>query len=92
MTREDFAKRIRWERIIWVAGFVNVVAMMPQTWHLFRTHETAGLSVGMVFIYLIVQAAFCLEGYFKRNAVFFWCLGSSAIVSAVTIVLYYRYS
>ena len=28
MTREDFARKIGWEWIIWTAGLVNVVAML----------------------------------------------------------------
>ena len=88
MTREEVARRIGWKHIIWTAGLVNVVAMLPQTWYLFRTHETAGLAIEMIFIYLAVQTAFCLHGFFKRDKMLFWCLGSSAVVSTVTIALY----
>jgi uncharacterized protein with PQ loop repeat len=92
MTREQVAKKIHWEAIIWAAGLVNVFAMTPQLFKLLTTHETAGISVGMFVIYGMIQIAFCLEGYFKRNRMLFVCLGLSAIVSALIIglILYFR--
>ena len=49
--------------------------------------------MGMFVIYLGIQICFCLEGYFKRNKMLFWCLGTSAVVSTVIIALvtYYRH-
>ena len=93
MTREQLAKRVHWPKIIWTAGIVNVTAMLPQLWQLLKTHETKGLSVEMFCIYLGIQICFCLEGYFKRSKMLFWCLGASAVVSSVIIALivYYRH-
>ncbi len=93
MTREQVAKMIHWEWIIWGLGLVNVVAMFPQLSQLLTTHVTEGLSVWMFGLYLVIQSGFCLEGYFKRNKMFFTCMGLSALVSTsiVFLTLYYRY-
>jgi len=87
--REQVAITIRWEAIIWTAGILNAAAMLPQLIRLFTTKETAGISLEMFYIYGIIQIAFCLEGYFKRNAMLMWCLGLSAVVTTVTIATVY---
>ena len=93
MTRDEVAKRVHWPKIIWTAGIVNVTAMLPQLYQLLKTKATEGLSLEMFCIYLGIQIAFCLEGYFKRNTMLFVCLGLSALVSTVIIALitYYRH-
>lgn len=92
MTREQVAKKIRWEWIIWSFGLINVVAMLPQLVQLWLTHKTEGLSVWMVVLYMFIQTAFCLEGFFKRNMMFLTCMGLSALVSLSVILLYFHYS
>jgi len=86
MTREQVAKTIRWQLIIWLFGFVNVVAMLPQLWQLISTRKTEGISMLMFVIYMAVQVAFSLDGYFKRNITLFVCLGLSAFLSAANII------
>ncbi|MFA5188728.1 MAG: PQ-loop domain-containing transporter [Patescibacteria group bacterium] len=92
MKREELAKRIHWPIIIWTARLVNVTAMMPQLLQIIKTHNVAGLSLGMFVIYLVVQIAFSLEGYFTKNRMLMVCLGLSAFISAsiITLVCYYR--
>lgn len=92
MTREEFAKKIRWERIVWVVGLVNVGAMLPQLYQIITTQNVAGLSLGMFAIYFVVQAALSLQGFFKRDRMLMVCLGLSAVVTALIIgtVLYLR--
>lgn len=92
MTREEVAKKIRWSAIIWFAGLVNVGAMLPQLAKIIQTKNVAGLSLSMFWIYLGIQVAFSLEGYFTRNRMLMWCLGLSAAVSAciIFLVLYLR--
>ena len=91
MTREQVASLIRWPMLIWAFGIINVTAMLPQLWQLIQTQETKGLSVGMFFIYGFIQIAFALEGYFKRNTVLSVCMTLSAMVTAVTITLFYYF-
>ena len=93
MTREQFARKIRWSLIIWTFGWVNVTAMIPQLIKVIRTHETADLSLTMFWIYLSTQVAFSLNGFIKRDRVLFVTLGLSALINLSTIatVLYFRY-
>lgn len=92
LTREQFAEKIRWPYITWFFGILNVTAMTPQLLKLLQTHETKGLALEMFILYGVIQIAFALDGYFKRNKVLMVCLGLSAIVSATIIglILYYR--
>lgn len=93
MTREKFAEMIRWPSIIWLAGFVNIGAMLPQLWNIIQTRNVEGLALEMFWLYLGIQVAFSLEGYFKRNRMLMVCLGLSAVVSAmiISLVLYIRH-
>ena len=93
MKREEVAKAIRWPLIIWIAGLVNVVAMLPQLWKIIQTNNIDGLSLEMFVIYFLIQVAFSLEGYFTRNRMFTVCLGLSALVSGtiISLVMYIRH-
>ena len=93
MTRDEVAKKIRWSFIIWLAGLVNVGAMLPQLAKIIQTKNTEGLALEMFVIYFLIQAALSFEGYFKRNIMLMVCLGLSALVSAtiISLVLYLRH-
>lgn len=93
MSREEFAKKIHWSFIIWLVGFINVGAMLPQLVQIIQTRKTDGLSLGMFATYLFIQLAFSLEGYFTRNRMFMVCLGLSAVVNAmvISLVIYLRH-
>lgn len=92
MTREELAKKVRWDYIIWIAGLVNVGAMLPQLHMIITTRNVEGLSLEMFVIYFFIQVAFSLQGFFRRDKMLMVCLGLSAVVSAVIIslVLYLR--
>ncbi len=87
MTRDLIAKRIHWSFIIWLAGMVNVTAMLPQLVRIIRTRDVAGLSLAMFVLYFLVQVAFSIEGFFKKNRMLMVCMGLSAVVSGMIIVL-----
>jgi uncharacterized protein with PQ loop repeat len=91
--REEISKKLRWPFIIWLVGFVNVAAMLPQLYQIITTKNVAGLSVSMFVIYMVIQVAFSIEGYFKRNNMLMVCMGLSALVSAsiIGLVAYLRY-
>ncbi len=91
MTREEFAKKIRWPLIIWIFGFVNVAAMLPQLYKILSSKNVEGLSIEMFITYFFVQVAFSLDGYFKRNTVLMVCLGISALISASIISMFLIY-
>ncbi|HYM62048.1 MAG TPA: hypothetical protein VEZ11_14295 [Thermoanaerobaculia bacterium] len=87
MTREAFAARIHWGKIIWLFGFVNVGAMLPQLFSLVRTHETKGINIWTFVLFGIIQVAFSLQGFFRRDHMLMWCMGLSAAVSGTIIAL-----
>lgn len=87
MTRDLIARRIHWSLIIWLAGMVNVTAMLPQLVRIIRTRNIAGLSLAMFVLYFLVQVAFSVEGFFKKNRMLMVCMGLSAVVSGMIIVL-----
>jgi len=93
MIREEFARKIRWPLIIWLAGLVNMVGMLPQLFKIIQTKNVEGLALEMFVIYLVIQIAFSLEGYFTRNRMLMICFGLSAFVSSMIIsaVLYLRH-
>src|SRR6266566_5951894 len=61
VTRDLIAKRIHWSFIIWLAGMVNVTAMLPQLVRIIRTRNIEGLSLAMFVLYFLVQVAFSIE-------------------------------
>ena len=87
MTRDEVAKAIRWNSIIWTAGLVNVGAMLPQLHQIITTRKVEDLSLGMFVIYFFIQVAFSLQGFFRRDKMLMVCLGLSAVVSAIIISL-----
>ena len=91
MTRDEFAQQIHWPVIIWTMGIINVGAMLPQLVQLIRTQVTEGLAIQMFVIYAAVQAAFAVEGYFKRSTVLMICMTLSAIISVTVIGLIIAY-
>ena len=91
MTRDEFADRIHWSFIIWTMGIINVGAMLPQLVRLIQTQVTEGLAIQMFVIYAAVQAAFAVEGYFKRSTVLMICMTLSAIISVTVIALIIAY-
>jgi len=66
---------------------VNVTAMLPQLVRIIRTRDVAGLSLAMFVLYFLVQVAFSIEGFFKKNRMLMVCMGLSAVVSGMIIVL-----
>ncbi len=87
MTRDLIAKRIHWSFIIWLAGMVNVTAMLPQLVRIIRTGNIEGLSLAMFVLYFLVQVAFSIEGFFKKNRMLLVRMGLSALVSGTIILL-----
>jgi uncharacterized protein with PQ loop repeat len=87
VTRDLIAKRIHWSFIIWLAGMVNVTAMLPQLVRIIRTGNIEGLSLAMFVLYFLVQVAFSIEGFFKKNRMLLVRMGLSALVSGTIILL-----
>lgn len=92
MTREEFSKRFRWDKVMWVMGFVNVAALLPQPIGIIQTHNASGVSIGMFALFIAVQVAVAIESFIKRSYGLMTSMIISALLSATTIglVLCYR--
>ncbi len=92
MTREEFSKKFHWEKIIFLIGIVNALAVVPQLVQILKTHETKGLSIEMLFVFLFVQFGFTLHGYIMRDSALIYGIGLSALINIATIAsaLYFR--
>ena len=91
MTREEFAKKVRWPFIIWLAGIISIVAMLPQLVKIIATQQVNDFSLFTFVMVFLIQSAFSLEGFFSRNRVVMICSGGSAMVTlsiAVLIVIF----
>ena len=93
MTREQFALKIRWQFIVWLAGIINAFAFLPQVWDVIQTHSVESISLATLVIVFWIQVAFALEGFFKRNFVLLISNGCAAGMNAIltSLVIYYRF-
>lgn len=92
MNREEFAKKIKWPIVMFWLGLLNPVAFIPQIWSIATTHKVEGISIQMLVLFVIIQAAFFMNGFFQRDCSVMLSMGSSAVLTIVAIVLtfYYR--
>lgn len=92
MTREEFAKRFRWDTVVWLAGFANVVALLPQPFKILEVRDVSALSPTMFLIFLGVQVTFAVEGYIKKSYGMFFSMGVSAALSTwiLYLIWYFR--
>ena len=92
MTREEFAEKIGWSKIIWLAGISNGLSMLPQLLDILSTKKVAGVSLLMFCIFFTIQMCFAIEGFFKRSSALMYSMLWSMLVSVTIIcsVLYYR--
>ena len=92
MTRDQVAKTIRWDWVIWLVSIINPLMTAPQLVQLWQTHETAGLSFGFLGILIFVQVGFALHGYFIRDRFIMGSNGLAAAMTAATIfsAFYFR--
>lgn len=93
MSREGFAKKIHWTRLIWIISVVNPLMTFPQLVQIWQTQETAGLSLPFLSILFFVQAGFSTHGFFTRDK---FIMGSNGLAAAMTLLtigstLYFRY-
>lgn len=93
MTREEFAKKIHWSKIIWAISIINPLMTLPQLVQIWQTHQTAGISMVFLLILFIVQGGFSLHGYFTRDR---FIMGSNGIAAGMTLltimsVVYFRF-
>ena len=92
MTREEISQKMGWSRIIWLVSIINPLMTLPQLVSIWRTGETAGLSLGFLLILLLVQTGFSLHGFFTRDKFIMASNGLAAAMTAITMLstLYLR--
>ena len=92
MTRESVAQAIYWAHIIWVAGLVNPLMIVPQFWKIVMTRSTTGISLGFFSVLMSLQAAFSLHGFFIRDDLVMISNGLAAASTLLTtlVVLHFR--
>jgi uncharacterized protein with PQ loop repeat len=83
MTREKLAKKIHWQKIIWLVSIVNPLMTLPQLIQIWQTHQTAGLSLVFLAILFFVQGGFSLHGFFLRDK---FIMGSNGLAAAMTLL------
>ncbi len=84
-SREKVASAIRWNRLIFGVSVVNPLMALPQLIQIFRTQETAGISVVFLLAVILVQGGFSLHGYFMRDR-FVMISNGMAALSTVLVV------
>jgi hypothetical protein len=88
MTREQFAEKIGWSRIMWVLGFVNIAGMSPALYEVITTWKSQPVGALQSFgIFLVVQIGFGLNGYIRRDNAMVAAMIVCAILNATTIGL-----
>ena len=92
MTREEFIKRFQWNKVMWLIGFVNIIALIPQPVAIIRTGVVAGVAWQMFAIFAVVQAVFAIEFFLKKSWSGMVSMSISFCLSILTIVLYFMYS
>lgn len=92
MTREEFVRKFRWDKVMWVMGFVNIAALLPQPIGILQTHNASGVSIGMFALFILVQVSVAIESFIKRSYGLMTSMIVSTLLSATTIglVLYFR--
>ena len=92
MTREIVAQTIHWALIMWIAGLLNPLMIFPQLWKIVRTGDTAGISLGFFVVFLGLQLAFSVHGFFSRDDLVMISNGMAAASTLVTTLatIYYR--
>lgn len=91
MTREQFAKKIRWPVVMFWLGLLNPAALIPQAYSIVTTHVVAGISVPMFVLFMIIQLTFFMNGFFQRDKAVMVSMGASVLITTgiVFLTLYY---
>ncbi|MGX1809284.1 hypothetical protein ACWIGI_26480 [Nocardia sp. NPDC055321] len=76
--------------LAWSASFVNIAAVGLQLRRMWASRSAAGVSLGMLAIFVYVQSVFCLVGYHERQWALFSGMLGSFVVTCVTIAVAVR--
>jgi len=84
MTREIIAQAIHWSTIIWIAGLLNPLMIVPQLLKIVRSGSTEGISLGFFSILCGLQSAFSVHGFFIRDDLVMISNGLAALSTLAT--------
>lgn len=92
MTREKLARQIHWHSLVWGAGLLNPLMILPQLYQIWTTKEVAGISLAFLLILAFIQSTFSLHGFFTRDKMIMWSNGVTAFTTVLVIlsVFYFR--
>jgi len=71
----------------WSAGFLNVLLLLIQLYHVWRAQTAEGLSLVMLVGFVYIQLTFVQVGYRSKEWGLFWGLIISFFVTAILIAL-----
>ena len=86
MSRDDVAKRIHWNKIIWFVGLLSPTFMLPQAYKIWDTKNVSGISLNSLWLLLFIQIGFTLHGYFQRDRLLQVSSSLGAMVNIFVIV------
>jgi uncharacterized protein with PQ loop repeat len=87
LTREEFAKKIYWDKVMWVVGYANPLIALPQLVKLLRTSDASGVSAMTLFWILGIQIGFSAHGFFKRDKMLFISNAIAATLTGTTTIV-----
>ena len=91
MTREEFARKIRWNHLAWLICAGGSLTMPPQLVQIVRTHSVRDLSLTMYVLVLAAQLGYVGQGYFRRDKLLTVCMLAAAVITSVIIAFIVRY-
>lgn len=87
---ELFRPVIEWKHFDSVSGFIaliNPVALVPQLFTAVAADNVEGISTGMYWIFVLIQATFALIGIKSKNLGMFLSMVISVLISLAIIVV-----
>ncbi len=85
MTREEVARKIKWDWIIRVIGVINPVFMVPQLVKIWMTANATSISIPAMTLLIVIQSGFGVHGFFLRDKTLMISNCLAAVVTAATI-------
>lgn len=92
MTREKVARQIHWYSLVWGAGLLNPLMILPQLYKIWTTREVASISLPFLFVLVFLQSTFSIHGFFTRDKMIMWSNGGAAFTTALVILSVFYFS
>jgi uncharacterized protein with PQ loop repeat len=85
-TREEVALQIHWYSLVWGAGLLNPLMILPQLYKIWATGEVASISLSFLLVLVFLQSTFSLHGFFTQDKMIMWSNGGAAFTTALVIL------